>query len=386
MARRKKHPRLPNGFGSIKYLGKGRRNCYGVYPPAKEINEETGNPITPPAICYVDDWMKGFMVLTAYKAGTYTPGYELTLNLTDADQMGLEELSRRILADYGQAARRNVTEKTFAEVYKEFYQDKYYNQTKKVYSESSKRNATTSFKHCAPLYSVAYSSLRHADFQSVVDNSGMRHAGQEQIVTLLHQMAKYALKNEIVDRDYTALVTVNIAEDDEPGIPFSDAELEVLWTNQDDPVIEFILIMCYTGFRITAYLTMEVNLEHWYLKGGIKTKKRKDRIVPIHSGIQCLVTRRIARDGALLTVTTTAFRTRMKKALERIGLPHHTPHDCRHTFSRLTEKYDVRENDRKRLLGHTFPDITNRIYGHREIEELRAEVEKIQIPAPKNCC
>lgn len=132
MARRKKRPRLPNGFGSIKYLGKGRRNCYGVYPPAKEINEETGNPITPPAICYVDDWMKVFMVLTAYKAGTYTPGYELTLNLTDADQGSLEELSRRILADYGQAARRNVTEKTFAEVYKEFYQDKYCKKYKKM--------------------------------------------------------------------------------------------------------------------------------------------------------------------------------------------------------------------------------------------------------------
>ena len=38
MARRKKHPRLPNGYGSIKYLGKNRRNPYGVYPPVKEYD------------------------------------------------------------------------------------------------------------------------------------------------------------------------------------------------------------------------------------------------------------------------------------------------------------------------------------------------------------
>ncbi len=57
MARRKKHPKLPNGYGSIKYLGKGRRNPYGVYPPAREINE-------------------------------------------NGSRVSLEELSRKIMADY----------------------------------------------------------------------------------------------------------------------------------------------------------------------------------------------------------------------------------------------------------------------------------------------
>ena len=36
------------------------------------------------------------------------------------------------------------------------------------------------------------------------------------------------------------------------------------------------------------------------------------------------------------------------------------------------------ENDRKRMLGHSFGgDITNKVYGHRTLEELRAEIEKI---------
>ena len=68
MPKRKKHPRLPNGYGSIRYLGKSRKNPYAVHPPA----DIDGN--RPPALCYVDDWMKGFIILTSYKAGTYTPG------------------------------------------------------------------------------------------------------------------------------------------------------------------------------------------------------------------------------------------------------------------------------------------------------------------------
>ena len=58
----------------------------------------------------------------------------------------------------------------------------------------------------------------------------------------------------------------------------------------------------------------------------------------------------------------------------------HTPHDARHTFSMLCEKYQVNENDRKRMLGHAFQAITNKVYGHRTVEELRREIEKIEIP------
>lgn len=50
----------------------------------------------------------------------------------------------------------------------------------------------------------------------------------------------------------------------------------------------------------------------------------------------------------------------------------------------LCERYGVRENDRKRMIGHAFKDdVTNAVYGHRTVEDLRAEIEKIQIPTPE---
>ena len=58
MARRKKHQKLPNGFGSIKYLGKGRYKPYGVYPPVTEYTAK--GPVTPKALAYVETWDEGY--------------------------------------------------------------------------------------------------------------------------------------------------------------------------------------------------------------------------------------------------------------------------------------------------------------------------------------
>ena len=69
-----------------------------------------------------------------------------------------------------------------------------------------------------------------------------------------------------------------------------------------------------------------------------------------------------------------------EKEREVAALRYHTPHSTRHTFSRLCESYDVKEADRKRMLGHSLKgDITNGVYGHRSVEELKKEIEKISI-------
>ena len=70
--------------------------------------------------------------------------------------------------------------------------------------------------------------------------------------------------------------------------------------NQFDPDIELILIMCYSGFRISAYKTIFIDFDAAYFKGGVKTSSSKERIVPIHSAIRTLVKRRMEREQCLL--------------------------------------------------------------------------------------
>lgn len=382
MAKRKKYPKLPNGFGSIKYLGKGRRNPYAVHPPTKEFDLD-GIPKTPKALCYVSDWMVGFSVLTAYKAGTYYPGMEQDLSKLSKDS-STDALAQQILADYNRnkavPEEEQETAETFAEVYQKFYDYKYNQDKSRNYSKSAKNSTRAAYNNCKKIHDRIFKELRHPDLQKIIDDCPLKHASLELIKTLFREMYQYALVYEIVDKDYSIALKINKPDDDEHGKPFSDMDLEILWNNKEDPIVEMILIMCYSGYRIAAYKNMEANLKEMYFRGGVKNATSKNRIVPIHSGIQNFVKKRLNRDGKLLSCTEDSFRKEMYKTLGRLGLDKHTPHDCRHTFSALCEKYRVNENDRKRMLGHSFcEDITNKIYGHRTLDDLRAEIEKIKI-------
>ena len=376
--RKQKHPKLPNGYGSIRWLGENRRRPYAVHPPG--YVKENGVTKTPKAICYVDDWYKGFAVLTAFHAGNYIPGMERSLDAIDKNHA--DQFIRQLLADYNtlQGIDNSKDMLTFADIYQEFYHWKYEEDQSRVYSDSSRQSTRAAFKNCAALHTKPFADLRYDDLQSVVDDCPLKHSSKELIVSLFHQMYAYAEIREYTDKDYSAHVKIKTADDDEHGVPFDESERSILWNHRDDPVIEMLLIMCYSGFRINEYVSMEVNLKEAYFHGGSKSAAGKDRYVPIHSAILPLVRRRMKRDGKLLNQTPYAFRFAMYDALKAVGIQKHTPHDCRHTFSALCEHYKVSEADRKRMLGHSFQnDITNRVYGHRTVEELRIEIEKIRV-------
>ena len=358
MARHKRRMKLPNGFGSIKYLGSGRRNPYAVYPPVTCWN--TKSPITPPALGYCATWQEGYELLTAY----------------NLEKQGKIKVNRNVYIDRSP---------TFAEVYEKFFEEKFTNSPKQL-SKASKNSTRAAFKNCASIHNISINQLKYDDLQQVVNNCPLKHASLELIVSLMHQLFAYAMKYEIVEKDYSAFLYIPKPEDDESGEPFSEDELKILWENKEDATVQMLLIMCYSGFRIKAYQNIETNLEKRYFKGGVKTAAGKNRIVPIHSAILEMVTSRCSGKN-LLGCSVQEFRQQMYATLEALKISHsangkkHTPHDCRHTFSYLCEKYGVNENDRKRMLGHSFgSDITNATYGHRTTEQLRTEIEKIELP------
>ncbi len=362
-------------YGSIKKLsGRNRRNPFAVYPPATELIAP-GQYKLPNALCYTDDWYKGFAVLTAYHAGNYYPGYERTLNEIKDSSVN------QMLADYNQAFRPSEKEEerpTFAEVYKRFYKFKYVDSGKE-YSRQSTDGTRSAFKNCSALHDKTFAELRYDDLQNNLDACPLKHSSLELILTLYHQMYAYAEIYELVDKDHSKHVVIKKEEDDEHGVPFTDEEIQLLWKNKENEFIELILILCYSGFRITEIKKIEVNLKDKYFYGGIKTDAGKERTVPIHSGIYEMVTRRMSKHKCMLSISTSAFRKNMYKTLSELGIERHTPHDCRHTFSKLCDDYYVDEREKKRMLGHKFQDVTNGVYGHGDINRARKEIEKIQI-------
>ena len=74
-------------------------------------------------------------------------------------------------------------------------------------------------------------------------------------------MYKYADSQGWCDKDYRQYVKIKRDDDDEHGVPFSDTDLKILWDNKADETAEMLLIMCYSGWRISEYISLEVNME-----------------------------------------------------------------------------------------------------------------------------
>ena len=369
MAKRKKYPKLPNGYGSIKFLKQKKNNQYAVHPPTTEFSPD-GVPITPKALCYVDSWYKGFAVLTAYKAGTYKEGMEKELSFTGNP----ENAVKRIIADYshykGTYSEGSVA---FSDVFKLYYRDKYTNSKKKL-SKASEYSTMAAYKNCKQLHEKPFAQITLNDLQATVDSCPLKHASLELIVSLFKGMYNYAIPHGIAEKDLSQYVRINIPDNDEHGIPFTEDDILLFWKNRDDITASRLIVMCYTGFRISAYRDIEKTTT--FFRGGVKTDASDNRIVPIHSEIACLTDSFDMSD-----VSYWKFLKHMTYFLDKHGIPRHTPHDCRHTFSMLCDKYHVDHIAKKKLLGHSLGnDISNGVYGHWDYSMLKQEIEKIQVP------
>ena len=178
------------GYRQIRFLGKNRRNPYGVYPTATEAYDN-GQKKPPKALCYVNDWMVGFVVLTAYKAGTYEPGMEQSL--TELTPSGDSNLINQILADYNRSKpmKEDLCSPTFTEVYEKFYDWKF--NVKRKYSQSSIDSSRTAFKNCSAIHDKPIDQNSYDELQEILDASTLKHSSLELMHSCMKQTFKFAL-------------------------------------------------------------------------------------------------------------------------------------------------------------------------------------------------
>ena len=378
MPKRKKYMRLPNQFGSIRFLGKGRSMPYAVHPPCTQ-RDAKGNFIRPAALCYVPDWYTGFAVLSAYHAGTYQSGMELDIVKDAQDtRSDLDAYCRRLARNFAMIEGAAPQGQTLAEVFEQFMAHKFGDNAARKLSASAMTAYNQGFSYLSDLHDIPLQAITLDQLQQCVNQCDKSKATRQNIVLTAKQVYKFAVPRHLCEENTAQFLVIPEGRENVHGVPFTDAEIKNLWGHRQDPVARALVIMCYSGFRITAYqkLTVAGN----YFQGGVKTAAGKGRIVPIHPGIAELLPL-----PDVLTGSEARFREEMYALLSDLGMagnPKHTPHDCRHTFSRLCESYGVRDVDRKRMLGHSLGgDITNSVYGHRSVDELMEQICKIPAPS-----
>ena len=76
-------------------------------------------------------------------------------------------------------------------------------------------------------------------------------------------------------------------------------------------------------------------------------------------------------------MTYDKYRRRFEKINKRLKLSHR-PHDTRHTFITLAKQSNVDEYILKLIVGHSINDVTEKVYTHRTIEDLKKAIRKIK--------
>lgn len=365
MPRKKKKPfnRLPNGFGSIKKLSGNRRKPYYVCGPESRVH---GVKIPGEKIGSAETWEEGYQMLALWWA----------------------EKEKRTLPDKQKGSITPEHAYTFAQVYEMFYKEKY-ELSLRTYSKSSRDSTRAAFKNCSSLHDTSFYSLGYKELQENIDflatrDKPLKHASLELVLNLYHEMYRYALKFDMAEKDYSKYVEIRIPDDDEKGEPLTPEELEILWQHTDIPEIQAALIICYSGWRISEFINISIDLDNMTFYGGMKTDAGKGRTVPIHPRILPVL-----HDYMWHPIKyADAYRKSLYQALTALGVLYyskdgnrkkHTPHDFRHTFSWLCDTYGVDSLSKRIMMGHSLgKDVTDKVYGHRTLEQLRTEIEKIQ--------
>lgn len=331
-----------NGTGTIKYL-KGRKKPYAVFRPSK----------------VVDGKRKAELV------GYYE------------SRAAAEE----VLAFESLHPTKNNTLKEVFEMWKKTraYTD---------LSQSTKEGYNMAFNYMRNSEDKRFADLKQNDFQGFIDNAvnqGKSVSTQNKVKILCNLLSVYALINDITYKSYAVKLRTDHITKKKIDI-FTEDEIQLMFDNDSVPLVDTILILIYTGMRITELLTLnkfQVNLKEKVIVGGLKTDAGRDRIIPIHPNIYTYILNRyesscsklIEHDGR--PYTSRYYRKKYYEVLESLGIKKITPHKARHTFFSLMDKYC---NDKKAMAdigGHTDVHFTQSVYVHTDIDRLRSAMECI---------
>lgn len=305
----------------------------------------------------------------------------------------------------------NTKDITFKELYEQWTEDYF----KKLTSISSERTITSAYRYCSGLYNMKMRDIRIYHLQECMDKGYIipdrgKEKGQKRyasactkgrIKSMFNLMFDWAYAREIVDRNYARAfeldkeTKIKQVREKRKNTIFSNEEIDLLWKNVDKiAFVDMVLCGIYSGWRpqeLAILKIKDIDLELQVMYGGMKTDAGKDRCVPIHPLIQSLIEKRYAEAKELgsnylfndingqqgIYMTYDKYRGRFNKVVERLQMDHH-PHETRHTFITKAKRVRMEEYILKRIVGHAINDNTEKTYTHREIEELKAEMRKIE--------
>lgn len=258
-------------------------------------------------------------------------------------------------------------------------------------SQSALDSYANSYRHLSSLQQEPITDLKFMDYQRIIDDmrkSGLSYSSLKKVRSLISLLEKYALKLEIINKSYAALLSIGKNKMVRPHKPFSRQKINRLWQHINVPGVDTVLILLYTGMRVGEMLQLEksdislrqqtIKITHSKTAAGIRT-------IPIHHRIRPLIEARMTTPGKPLIAdrngrgySYSRYCTLWCRIMHSIRGAGHTTHDCRHTVTTLLDNAGANETAKRRILGHAGGDVTERVYTHKNLRQLRKCIELLK--------
>jgi site-specific recombinase XerD len=259
-------------------------------------------------------------------------------------------------------------------------------------SESNVKGYQAAYKVCEPLYNMVFANIRHAHLQGCIDNSGKNMPTLKKVRSLFAQLYKYAMRNDLVTKDYSAYVDISQAGN--PNAierqPFTMADVDCLWSVYgENEYFSTILMLIYTGVRVSELLDLKkenVNLEErWFdiiaskTEAGIRRVPIAKKVLPFFeywfSKNDCEYL--LSNESGKHFSYDVYYRNYWEHMVRELGLESHKPHDTRHTCVSMLTAAGIKPELRRKIVGHSGKDVHEKVYTHFEIQQLLEAIDQI---------
>lgn len=336
--------RLPNGYGQICKLSGNRRRPYMV---RKTVGYNYTGRALYHTIGYYETRAEALTALAVFNQAPATPKPCITLG----------------------------------GIYKAWYPSHV-----KTVSPSTAASYANSLRHLGKVAVTPLHTIKHHHLQAVLDgmsDAGLSYASRKKVRSLLHQLYVYADINDLTERNIAAHLSIGKNTPVYPHKPFTRAQVNKLWAS-GCPDADIALIMLYTGMRSAELRHLkrsDIKIRQKYIDITRSKTKAGIRIIPIHPRIWPLIERRLAGNTKYLLgdglMSYAQLSGRFKNAMQAIKCKH-TTHDCRHTFATWLDDADANYNAKRRLLGHAANNVTDGVYTHKALQQLRSAIKLLK--------
>ena len=253
----------------------------------------------------------------------------------------------------------------------------------KSVSPNTLNNYGSAYAHLVSIHGVAMHEISYLQLQTIIDNmlsTGLSYSSCKKVRTLISQLFDYAILNRWCSANYAKFLNLGHNKPVRPHKPFTTQAINRLW-RLESPLHDIPLILLYTGMRASELINLkarDVNRKQHTIKIISAKTKSGIRIIPIHDRIWPIIARRLDAVYVIQECRTYSSLSReFDKAMRAINSKH-TTHDCRHTFATRLDNEGANYNAKRLLLGHASSNVTDGVYTHKSLSQLRKAIKLLK--------